>query len=474
MQPAVERDAALTPCPFVVLDEIAAGGMGTVYRARATSGAHNGRLVALKRLHPHLARDAHIAETFVEEARILAGLRHPSVVGVVDYGVDGAGPYIALEYVAGFSVADVMREARARRRLMPLGVVARIVASTADALHAAHELRGAGGAPRDLVHRDVSPQNILVGADGRVVLIDFGVAKVRDAAAHTRTGVVKGKLAYMSPEQVKGLAIDRRTDVFALGVVLWELLTLHRLFRGETEMETFQKVLNDPAAPVGGLRTDLPPALDGLLFRALAKDPAGRVATAAEFAAELRRITAGEASDAAALAGYLAGLLPDAHAALRAAPDVETLDASMATAAGEPSMSQTRPRPPPAADDPTHRALRRIAIATAVALAAVFALGVARRRPARTARPPDAPIARVAQPAPAPSVAATAPLALLPPPAPGAQSSAVTEATTAAPRARRPRAEPSRRAATPHAPARRPRAAPRGAPSLLSREWQDE
>ncbi len=253
-------------CPFTVLDKIASGGMGTVFRAVGTEAPYAGRVVALKRLHPHPTRDAHVSQMFVAEARVIAGLHHPNVVEVLAYGEDAAGSYIALQYIPGVPLSDLMRAAAGARQLVPVGVALHIAARIADGLHAAHELRDARGEPRHLVHRDVSPQNILIGVEGDVVLVDFGVAKVRDAVAHTRTGILKGKPAYMSPEQVQGHAIDRRTDVFALGIVLWETLTLHRLYRGESEIDSLRKILHDPPEPVGGLRRDVSPALDQLLI----------------------------------------------------------------------------------------------------------------------------------------------------------------------------------------------------------------
>ena len=446
-------------CPFEVIDEIAAGGMGTVYRAVGSRPPYTGRVVALKRLHPHLARDPHVSQMFVDEARVLAGLRHPSVVEVVAYGADAAGSYIALQYVPGVSLSALMQAAARSRRLLPIGVAIHIAARVAEGLHAAHELRDARGEARHLVHRDVSPQNILVDVEGEVVLVDFGVAKVRDAVAHTRTGVLKGKPAYMSPEQVQGQPIDRRTDVFALGVVLWEMLTLHRLYRGESDIDTLRKILSDPPEPVGGLRQDVPAALDRLLLDALSKTPDGRIASGAEFAARLRDVGEECGGGPHELARFFVELLPQLHATL-STPLVQTRTLG---AVLEPS-AVTRPR---ALAPPRRRPLRPVA-----ALAALAAIGLvaALAWRARAAPPvPRAPVVArpvvarpvvarpvvaqpvvarpvVAQPPEIRTVAATAP----PPPEPVPQRRA---------RASQPRAHEAR--------------APRGARSLLSRGWDE-
>ncbi len=465
---------------FEVIDEIAAGGMGTVYRAVATSGPHKGRLVALKRLHPHLARDPVVSQMFLAEAGVVSGLKHPNVVEVLDEGVDEVGGFIALQYVPGAPLSDLMKAAAESRQLIPVSVALHIAAGIADGLHAAHELCDARGEPRHLVHRDVSPQNILVGVEGEVVLVDFGVAKVRDAVAHTRTGILKGKPAYMSPEQVQGRPIDRRTDVFALGIVLWEMLTLHRLYRGESEIDTLRKILSAPPEPVGGLRRDVPPALDRLIFDALAKDPDARVASCAELAARLREIGELRVGGPDEAARFFARVLPEKHASLTAPVEVSRTSALL--------FDQTRTR----VSGSSSRVRRSQPVgALAVAAAIVFALasiaaGLAWRgrsslRYSRTAVTltvaPRAPrhkvkVSQVDASAPLPlavprevATADVRPAAIASPsPSAGSARSAVSSSRTT------PRAV---RAVPTIAPSRRGRP-PRGTPSVLSRSWDDE
>jgi serine/threonine-protein kinase len=232
------------------IQELASGGMGSVDLARAVSGPRAGQIVAVKRLHPHLEREKHFAEMFFDEARITAGLNHPNVVEIFDWGQDSQGHYLALEFVAGDSLLALIREAKNAKVPIPVNLGLFIVGKVAEGLHAAHELRNEKGELRHLVHRDVTPSNVLLSVDGGVKLIDFGVAKARDRLSHTSTGTIKGKFGYMSPEQARGFPIDRRSDVFSLGIVLWETLALKRLYRSESELEILRMIVDDPPVPI--------------------------------------------------------------------------------------------------------------------------------------------------------------------------------------------------------------------------------
>ena len=201
--------------------ELGTGGMASVYLARVRGPAGFNKWLAIKRIHPHLAKDPRFVEMFLDEARIAAAVHHPNVAHVFDLGDDAGERFLAMEYLHGEHLGTVaVRAVRERGRLEP-ELAARIIASAADGLHHAHEARDAEGRHLGLVHRDVSPQNIFVTYDGSVKLTDFGIAKAAGRLTHTQTGGTKGKVSYMAPEQALGHAVDRRTDVWALGVVLW-------------------------------------------------------------------------------------------------------------------------------------------------------------------------------------------------------------------------------------------------------------
>jgi serine/threonine-protein kinase len=245
--------------------------------------------VVIKQLLPELAADPELATMFLDEARLGAKLIHPNVVYTLDFGSEGGRAFIALEYLEGMSAGRLA----ARMRVLdpagglPLELAVAIVRDAARGLAAAHEARMPDGTPLNLVHRDVSPQNIVVTYGGEVKLVDFGIAHAAVRETRTRTGVVKGKYAYMAPEQVKGAAVDRRTDVFAAGIVLWELATGQRLFKRPSPVQTYKAVLRGVTRPPSQLDPRIDPALEATLLRALAVDPARRHPGAAALADEL-------------------------------------------------------------------------------------------------------------------------------------------------------------------------------------------
>ncbi|HEY8075284.1 MAG TPA: protein kinase [Labilithrix sp.] len=253
------------------------GGMGTV--EAALDVAHGDRIVALKRLLPDSARDARRVEMFLREARLATMLDHRNVVRAYDYGEVEGELFLAMEYVEGQSLARVLK---AVAKPLPPSLVAFVLAEVCDGLHAAHELTGEDGQPLHLVHRDVSPQNVMIGHDGHVRLLDFGVAKI-EAESVTKTGEVKGKTAYMSPEQAMGEAIDRRSDLFGVGAVLYECLTSKRMWGDGTDMEVIRKLALEEPPPLDG-----PPPLKTLYERLVARDAKARPATAREVAEALR------------------------------------------------------------------------------------------------------------------------------------------------------------------------------------------
>lgn len=266
---------------------IARGGMATVYVARMSGAAGFSRTVAVKRLHPHLAADPTFSAMFVDEARLAARIRHPNVIDTLDVVAEGGELFLVMAFVLGETLSKMVRATTSQGIRLPVPVVSSIVIGALEGLHAAHEATDEQGHALGIVHRDVSPQNILVGTDGVARVIDFGVAKAAGRRQETEGGELKGKLAYMAPEQLTRRAVDRRCDVFAMGVVLWEALTSRRLFAGDDAASTLYSVLNEPILPPSSVCPDLPPALDGVVLRALEREPGMRFATAREMSLAL-------------------------------------------------------------------------------------------------------------------------------------------------------------------------------------------
>lgn len=270
---------------YVLYDRIASGGMAQVHLGRLVGAVGFSRTVAIKRLLPHCATDAEIVPMFVDEARLAARIRHPNVVGTLDVVRERDELLLVMEYVHGESLARLLSRARARGERVSTPIAVAIAIAVLEGLHAAHEARSERGEPLGIVHRDVSPQNIIVGADGVPRVVDFGIAKARGRLEKTETGVVKGKFSYMSPEQCLGQPVDRRTDVFACGVCLYELLTRRRLFRRATVPATVRALLDRSIVPVRDLREEVSPRLEKVVLRALERDPSRRY----ESCAALRR-----------------------------------------------------------------------------------------------------------------------------------------------------------------------------------------
>jgi serine/threonine-protein kinase len=264
--------------------------MATVFLARLEGVAGFQRLFAIKRLHPHLAKEAEFVDMFLDEARLAARIHHPNVVPILEVGTSAEGYYLVMEYIEGDTAARLLARAAQAGANLPPGIAVRIALDTLNGLHAAHELTDDEGHPLHIVHRDVSPQNVLVGIDGASRITDFGVAHAATRLSSTRTGQLKGKLAYMSPEQARGSVVDRRADVFAMGVVLWEMLAGRRLFKASNDAETLHRILFAPMPTVRGAGVDIPIPLDTVCMRALEREVETRYASAAEFADELERV----------------------------------------------------------------------------------------------------------------------------------------------------------------------------------------
>ena len=269
---------------YLLHERIASGGMATVHVGRLMGPAGFGRTVAIKRLHDGYARDPDFVAMLLDEARLTATIRHPNVVPTLDIVAEEDELLVVMEYVEGDALAHLLRLTQARGQRIPPHFAAAIVAQSLHGLHAAHEAKDKNGEPLGIVHRDVSPQNILVGVDGVARVLDFGIAKAASRSTATEDGQIKGKTAYMAPEQLQHASVDRRTDVFAAAVVLWELLTNKRLFFADSPSATVARVLHDPIAPPVVFAPDLAPALSAIVLRALDRDPNRRFQTAEQMA----------------------------------------------------------------------------------------------------------------------------------------------------------------------------------------------
>ncbi len=305
---------------YELLKRIAAGGMGEVFLARQAGLEGFEKLLVVKVLLPHLVEDQEFITMFLDEARIAARLNHPNVAQIFDLGEVNGAYYIAMEYIHGDDVVKVWRAARAKGKEMPMALVGRIAADAAAGLDYAHKATDSNNRPLGLVHRDVSPQNILVTFDGGVKLIDFGVAKAAGRSSHTATGTLKGKYSYMSPEQAAGAEIDRRSDVFALGVVLYEMATGVRLFKRETEMATLKAVGECVVPRVSEKNPDVDPQLEAVILKSLAKDAADRFQDAQEMRLALEDwlVATRKQGSAAHLAAFMQSLYAERLAEERA------------------------------------------------------------------------------------------------------------------------------------------------------------
>jgi serine/threonine protein kinase len=266
--------------------EIASGGMATVHFGRLLGAVGFTRTVAIKRLHPQFARDPEFVAMFLDEARLAARIQHPNVVSTLDVVALDGELFVVMEYVQGESLSRLHRIVRHRDDRVPPQVAVSIMCGVLHGLHAAHEATSDRGEPLEIVHRDVSPQNVLVGVDGVPKVLDFGVARASGRSHMTRDGQVKGKLAYMAPEQMRGEALDRRADVYGAAVVLWELLAGRGLFHGD-EGVVYHLVMQGAKSPPSAFAPDISPALDAAVMRALGRDPRTRTPSALSLAVEL-------------------------------------------------------------------------------------------------------------------------------------------------------------------------------------------
>jgi serine/threonine protein kinase len=341
---------------YRLIAELAHGGMGDVYLGVAQGPAGFSKLMVIKMLRPALADDEQFLAMFLEEARLAARLNHPNIVQTVEVGNEGRRFFLAMEYLEGQSLQRV-RQRVAKEHPFPLGQHLRIIVEALNGLHYAHELVDIDSRPLGIVHRDATPHNIFVTYDGQVKVVDFGIAKAMDSALETRTGELKGKVAYMPPEQASAQRVDRRADVFALGVMAWEAAVGRRMWKGLNEVAIMHELLTGAIPSPRQIDPRVPPELDAICQRALSPNPNDRYATAADFAADIERFlaTIGDRTtsrDIATLTSTafaadrreLREIIDNQLRSLRAGDDaLAPMPKLPATGGGTPSLSLARP-----------------------------------------------------------------------------------------------------------------------------------
>lgn len=282
--PQSSPSAGLVLGRYALHAELASGGMATVHLGRLMGPVGFARTVAIKRLHAMFAKDPEFVSMFLDEARLAGRIRHPNVVPVLDVVAEQNELFLVMEYIHGDSLSKLLRQMRERGETMPLGVAVSIMAGALQGLHAAHETTNDHGEPLEIVHRDISPQNIMVGADGVARVADFGIAKAAGRAQSTQDGQLKGKLCYMAPEQLAQRPVDRRTDVYSASVVLWEVLTGRRLFQSDEPAAVVMQILQGNRIKPSKLNPQVPAALDAVVMKGLTPNPNLRYQTARDMA----------------------------------------------------------------------------------------------------------------------------------------------------------------------------------------------
>lgn len=304
---------------YRLLERIATGGMAEVFRALSSSIGGFQKLVALKRILPHLSTDAEFVSLFIDEAKLTVSLTHSNIVQVFDFGRIDNNYFIAMEFIEGKDMTQVLIKQSRRRQTVPLAIGCYILGEVSKALEYAHNRRGRDDQPLGVVHRDVSPHNILVSYDGEVKITDFGIAKARNKVSMTRPGIVLGKFAYMSPEQALGRDVDHRSDVYSAGITLYETLTGRRLFYSEDSAQVLAKVRNPRVPPPSRYNPEIPPSLDAVVLKALAIDPRDRFQACRELTSALQQELHAQVSDFSDshLAAFMRELFEDEVGAAR-------------------------------------------------------------------------------------------------------------------------------------------------------------
>jgi serine/threonine-protein kinase len=389
---------------YELLAPIGSGGMAKVFLARRCGPGGFEREVALKLTHAHLSAEPTLTTELIEEGKLASRVRHANVVNVHAVEDSPYGVFLVMDYIEGDTLSTLLRHARGREERIPIRIALRIVLDVLAGLHAAHELRDASGNLSGLVHRDVSPQNILVGIDGVSRLTDFGVAKAADRRTFTQEGVIKGKVGYMSPEQVRDLRLDRRSDIWATGVVVWELLAGQRLFPSGDSAGTLLRILKADVQRIREVRPDVPAAVDEAIASALTADCDLRCPDAKTFFDRI--VGEPDIADGSEVAAYVRQAAGERLAQLRTrvteikaqrSKTIETTafvaadSAAVAVASESPTVDRTA----------AYSASKRLLLYAAATLAAVATVGVVRARwvPSPASRPDDVATTNVAMPA---------------------------------------------------------------------------
>ncbi len=359
LQPGSPAD----PVPFgkyYLLGLIARGGMAEVYRARPRNEPTSEQLLAIKVMRPQLAREARFVNMFNREGQLAMLLAHDSIVRTIEIGRIEGRHYIAMDYIGGRDLTQLLRRCQETNKRIPVPHAVYIAARIAEGLHFAHSIRGADGRPLNIVNRDVSPSNVRLSYDGEVKLLDFGIAQALMKFT-SEIGVLKGKFSYMSPEQIRGMPLDARTDIFSAGIILHEMLTTEKLFRGDTEFALMEKVRKAEIPPPSKFNRRVNPEVDRIVLKCLARDVGNRYQTAAELAGELNALIEGYRFDPKELRQFMRQMfrkefakeVEDTSSALSSVPlgeqqtDTALVPAPPAPSAPNPVPSSAPPRPPP-------------------------------------------------------------------------------------------------------------------------------
>ena len=337
--------------PYRLLQRVAVGGMAEVFKAKRSGVEGFEKVVAVKRILPHLSDNKEFVDMFVDEAKMVAGLTHPNIVQIFDLGRIEKSYYIAMEYVQGRDLRSILRRARERAIRVPLDLCALIASRVCSALEYAHRKKDDRGQPMMTVHRDISPQNILISFEGDVKLTDFGIAKAASKATVTEAGALRGKLLYMSPEQAWGKAMDRRSDLFSLGIVFYEMVTDHKPFLGSSEVSILETVRECKVAAPSSLNREVPPALERVVMKALERDPERRYQDAAEMYRDLEAVMheTPPPPTAATLARFMETLYEPQEREATVVDEAHEPEAPAAGAAASPAP----PPPPPETTGPS-------------------------------------------------------------------------------------------------------------------------
>ncbi len=358
---------------YVLVQKLAEGGMAEIFLAKQIGVEGFERNVVIKRMLSHLSRQPEFVDMFLDEARLASRLTHPNIIPIYDLGLADDSYYICMEYLPGEDLAWILRQARARDQQLPIDVGVRLIIDAARGLHYAHEFADEAGRPLQVVHRDVSPGNIYLGYEGEVKVLDFGIAKAESRVTSTNVGTIKGKALYMSPEQSRADPIDRRADVYSLGVTLYEVLTVSRPFGRDSAQGIVDAVLRGDFEPPRARRPELPVELEAIVLRAMAHDPAERFSTAGEMAEELEKILESTTPTGAGVIGrFLRDFCGEEQVAKKTRiPSLQSLERAQGGAATSVGGEKT-----PVAQSPSQSQSRRRRRVWAAALSLLLAIAV--------------------------------------------------------------------------------------------------